>query len=149
VNAASLPEELLSAYLDGECTVAETAAVEERLRVDPQWRAVLDEVREARSVLRSLPRREPAAGFVDALLTMLRPAASTSARRPRRARFAAAIAAVAAVVAGFVLATPSHDTDDVTPPVATLADSHGATSSLQDDLVSGLAPVVASTGSPP
>ena len=48
-------EEMLSAYLDGECTDVESAWVEEQLAASPEMRAVLDDVRAARDAVRSLP----------------------------------------------------------------------------------------------
>ena len=65
---------------------------------------------------------------------------------PAGRRTFAGLAAVAAIVAGFVLASPKHDNARVAPPIATLADSHGATVSLQSDPVSGLAPIAATPG---
>lgn len=129
----ALPEDVLSAYLDGECTPVERAAVDARLATDPEWRAVLDEVAAARDAVRALPRREPPAGFIDELLHPARPARFT--------RAAAAVAAVAAVVAGFVLASPSRSDEPVAPQLATLSSSHGATVSLEEDPVTSLAPV--------
>jgi anti-sigma factor RsiW len=145
VKPESLPEDILSAYVDGECTDEERAAVDRRLASDAAWRAILEEVRDARAVVRALPPREPPAGFVERLLEAPDEVV-TPARRPRRVRIFAGVTAVAAVVAGFALASPSRDGDDVTPPVATLADSHGATSSLQQDPISGLAPIAATHG---
>jgi anti-sigma factor RsiW len=139
-----LPEELLSAYLDGECTDDERRAVEARLEVDPAWRAVLAEVRATRVILRGLPPREPPAGFIDSL-TLGR----HDQRRSRVPAVIAGLAAVAAILAGFVLASPSHRDTKVAPPIATLADSHAATVSLQSDPVSGLAPVAATPGAQP
>jgi anti-sigma factor RsiW len=139
-----LPEEVLSAYVDGECTDDERHAVEARLRVDAAWRAVLAEIRATRDVLRALPLREPPAGFLDSLTSDRH-----DGRRARAPAVIAGLAAIAAVFAGFVLASPSHRDTKVTPPIATLADSHGATLSLRSDPVSGLAPVAATRESRP
>ena len=49
-------DELLSAYVDDELTVAERALVAERLRVDPQARQMVEEVRSLSSAIPSLPR---------------------------------------------------------------------------------------------
>lgn len=49
-------DELLSAYLDGEVTEAERAAVEARLARDPVARALLEELRTLSNSLHSLPR---------------------------------------------------------------------------------------------
>jgi hypothetical protein len=50
--------ELLSAYLDGELTAAERAAVEQVLAADPQARQWLDELRALSHTLRALPRHK-------------------------------------------------------------------------------------------
>jgi hypothetical protein len=131
---ANLPEDLLSAYLDEECTPEERAQIEARLTADAQWRATLDDVRYAREVTRALPWVEPPAGFVDALLD------PPPAHRGR-ARLVAVAGAAAAVVAAVALAVPSGSGHRVQPQVATMSDQHGATAAQGDDPVSGLAPV--------
>ena len=143
---SGLPEDLISAYLDGECSEAERAAVAARLESDPEWQAVFAEVSAARDAVRALPPVEPPAGFIESLIDADAPNRAR-AHRSRRARTFAGLAAVAAIVAGFVLASPKHDNTRVAPPIATLADSHGATVSLQSDPVSGLAPIAATPGS--
>jgi anti-sigma factor RsiW len=148
VSPESLPEDLLSAYLDGECTADERDAVAARLETDPHWRAIYAEIREARDAVRSLPPRVPPAGFVERLLDAPEPETATR-RRARRPRIVAGVAAAAAVVVGFALASPSGGDGDVAPPIASLADSHGATVSLQSDPVSGLAPIAATSGIEP
>jgi hypothetical protein len=50
--------ELLSALVDGELTAAERAAVEKRLRDDPQAQAMVDELRAGSQMLQSLPKQE-------------------------------------------------------------------------------------------
>lgn len=50
------PEELLSAYLDGEVTAAERAQVEQMLASDPEARAALQELRALSAALQSLPK---------------------------------------------------------------------------------------------
>ncbi len=53
--------ELLSAYLDGQLDSKESARLESRLKSDESLRAVLDDLRAARGILRQLPqRRAPA-----------------------------------------------------------------------------------------
>ena len=53
----SLPDlELLSAYLDGQLNPHRKAALETHLRTDPVLRKHLDELRNTRQMLRSLPR---------------------------------------------------------------------------------------------
>ncbi len=143
---AGLPEDLISAYLDDECSEAERAAVAARLESDDAWQAVFAEVSAARDLVRALPPVEPPAGFIESLISASVPR-PVRAHRSRRARAFAGLAAVAAIVVGFMLASPKHDNTRVAPPIATLADSHGATVSLQSDPVSGLAPIAATPGS--
>jgi anti-sigma factor RsiW len=148
MSRANMPEDLISAYLDGECTEAERAAVAARLETDVEWQLVFAEVSAARDVVRALPGVEPPAGFIESLIEAPVPTSSrVRAHRSRRSRTIAGFAAAAAIVVGFVLASPKHDNTRVAPPIATLADSHGATVSLQSDPVSGLAPIAATPGS--
>jgi anti-sigma factor RsiW len=85
--------ELLSSYLDGQLKPSDSARLESRLSADPNLRAVLDDLRAARGLLRQLPMRKaprdfrltpkmvgknpplppvyPAFRFVTALATML------------------------------------------------------------------------------
>ncbi|HEX6963921.1 MAG TPA: zf-HC2 domain-containing protein [Lacipirellula sp.] len=49
-------DELLSAYVDGELTADERAAVEERLRADPHVAELVEELRSISSAIKSLPR---------------------------------------------------------------------------------------------
>jgi anti-sigma factor RsiW len=146
VNPDQLSEDVLSAYADGECTDAERLAVAARLTTDPQWREILDEIRATRDAVRALPRREPPSGFLD---TILEARGQDSRAHPmRRSRALAGLAAAAAIAVGFLLASPSGR-DDVAPPIASLADSHGATVSLQSDPLSGIVPIAANSGSEP
>lgn len=55
-NNTNLDDELLSAYVDGELTAAERAAVEARLQADPSARELVAEIKVLSSTLRSLPR---------------------------------------------------------------------------------------------
>jgi anti-sigma factor RsiW len=85
--------ELLSSYLDGQLKPSDSTRLESRLSADPNLRAVLDDLRAARGLLRQLPMRKaprdfrltpkmvgknpplprayPAFRFVTALATML------------------------------------------------------------------------------
>jgi len=157
VNGRALPDDVLSAYLDGECTPAERVAVEARLAADPRWRAELEAVRGARDALRRLPRREPPAGFLESLLTGVAASGRTgpssapavdelaAARRARRARgsalAAAAAAAAVAVAVAVAVATPEGGGgQEVSPAIAQLSQTHAATAGLEVDPVSGVAP---------
>jgi hypothetical protein len=55
--------EQLSAYLDGNLSEAETARLETRLRSEPALEAVLEELRQARTVLRRTPQRRAPRNF--------------------------------------------------------------------------------------
>lgn len=55
--------ELLSSYLDGQLSSADSARLEARLRTDPQLRSVLHDLRGARSLLRQLPMRKAPRNF--------------------------------------------------------------------------------------
>jgi len=162
-------EDVLSAYLDGECTAVETAWVEEQLAASPEMRAVLDDVRAARDAVRALPLRDAPPEFWEHLLAtgperadgpVEDPAGApalvaagdgapvdlAAARRRRRpSRWVAAVAGVAAaLVIGAVVFVPQEQS--VTPPVAALTDAHAVRSSLQDDAVSALVPLAVRGG---
>ena len=164
-------EELVSAYLDGECTDTETAWVEEQLAASAEARAVLDEVQAARDAVRSLPLRDAPPEFWARLLAT-GPDADADAdadsgadaaaavggagagatidlaeqrRRRRPSRWVAAVAGVAAaLVIGAVVFVPQEKS--VTPPIATLTDAHALRSSLQDDAVTSLVPLAVRGG---
>lgn len=55
--------ELLSAYLDGNLTQADSARLEARLSADPDLASVYQDLSQARSVLRRLPRRRAPRNF--------------------------------------------------------------------------------------
>src|SRR5690349_20066443 len=126
-GAEPMPEDALSAYLDGELSHDARAAVEARLAESEEWRAILDEVRAARDAVRALPAVEPPADFLPRLLSESDVAvvaappppptgppevvdleAARARRAPRRGRWVAALggAAAAAVVVS-VLVTPT------------------------------------------
>ena len=101
------PEELLSAYLDGEVTAAESEEVRGHLADCESCRGELADLVEARAAVRSLPMLE--------VPDLLLPAESA----PRRRWYAsvAAIAAVVALVVGMAIARPTPvTTDDVAVP---------------------------------
>jgi anti-sigma factor RsiW len=152
----ALDPDMLSAYLDGELTAAERAAVESRLEASAEWRAELAEVRTARDALRKLPARDAPAGFWDAVhagvvaaeddvhdaedpdvVVPMTTAVAKAHPRRRWAWVAASAAAVAAVVA--IVVVPHRS--EVSPNVATVVAQHGAQGSDHGDPVSMLAPV--------
>lgn len=55
--------ELLSSYLDGQLKQSDSARLETRLASDRDLRALLDELREARTLLRRLPARKAPRNF--------------------------------------------------------------------------------------
>jgi anti-sigma factor RsiW len=55
--------ELLSAYLDGQLSQAESARLEARLKTDPQLRTVFDDLSQSRALLRKLPARRAPRNF--------------------------------------------------------------------------------------
>lgn len=61
-------DELLSAYVDGELSDTELAAVEARLRDDPRARELVAELRGVSETLRSLPRHKLGADLREAVL---------------------------------------------------------------------------------
>ena len=156
-------EDVLSAYLDGECTDAERAWVDEQLATSEETRAVLAEVAEARDAVRALPLRDAPPEFWARLLaadpqpvpadapsvpapSVPAPVDLAEARRrrsPGRWLAAAAGVAAAAVIAAVIL-VPQPQT--VTPPVGAFTDAHAVRSSLQDDAVSSLAPLAVAAG---
>jgi anti-sigma factor RsiW len=151
VHDDALNPDMLSAYLDGELTDAERAAVETQLESSPEWREELAEVRAARDALRGLPERDAPAGFWDAVYAHVAAdsdeaatddvvvpiTAAPSHPRRRWPWIAASAAAVAAVVA--IVVVP-HRTE-VSPNVAAVVAQHGAQGSDNGDPVSMLAPV--------
>ncbi len=88
--------ELLSAYLDGQLGPSDSARIESRLNSDPNMRAALDDLRQARSLLRKLPQRRAPRNF-----TLTRQMAGLKAPEPRAyptLRLAAVLAALLFVV---------------------------------------------------
>src|ERR1044072_3598495 len=55
--------ELLSSYLDGQLKPSDSARLEARLTKDPDLRAVLNDLRSARGLLRRLPVRKAPRNF--------------------------------------------------------------------------------------
>ena len=141
----ALDPDMLSAYLDGELSDTERAAVEAQLEASAEWRDELAEVRAARDALRGLPEREAPDGFWDAVHARVEAdddvvVPITTARSHARRRWgwvAASAAAVAAVVA--VIVVPHRS--EVSPNVAAVVAQHGAQGSDNGDPVSMLAPV--------
>jgi anti-sigma factor RsiW len=149
-NGDALDPDMLSAYLDGELTDPERAAVDAQLESSTEWRDELAEVRAARDALRELPERNAPEGFWDSVHArvvadvepegdddVVVPIAAARSARRRWGWVAASAAAVAAVVA--VIVVPHRS--EVSPNVAAVVAQHGAQGSDNGDPVSMLAPV--------
>ena len=134
----TLDESLLSAYLDDELDAPTRAVVEAQLAERAEWRAVLEEVRETREALRSLPTVDAPPEFWarvledDGVVVRL----DAARRRSRLVRRMGAAAAVAAAVLG-VAFVPRPET--VQPPIGTFTQAHAERASLDNDAVSNLA----------
>ncbi len=63
-----IPEELISAYLDGELTSDEQLLVEEALRDDPQSQQLLDDLQSLHDRLQAIPRSEPSRDYTEQIL---------------------------------------------------------------------------------
>jgi|GEM_PF-2864400 len=63
-----IPEELISAYIDGELTSDEQQLVEEALRTDPQSQQLLEELQSLHDHLQSIPRSEPSQDYTQQIL---------------------------------------------------------------------------------
>jgi hypothetical protein len=64
----ALNEELLSAYLDGECTADEQADAEARIAASPELRQLVDDLRNVRASLEILPQHRLEANFAERVL---------------------------------------------------------------------------------
>lgn len=132
----------LSALVDGELTGPETEAVEQHLAQCPPCRAELEDVRQARSILRELPAVEPPFGAIDR--------ARTRVRRRGTGRWATASLGTAAAAWIVVLGVLTVPGKSVSPPVDQFAAAHAATSVSQSSTGSGVSAVMGrpSTGQP-
>jgi anti-sigma factor RsiW len=137
------PEELISAYLDGEATPDERALVEQRLADSEEWRDVLDEVRSTRELLLGLPTHEAPTGFWDSVLQpdIAPPVDLDAQRKKRRGKRAITWLAGAAAAAAVVAVVMIPQESKVKPAVATLVSRHAVRSSVTAEPVSELAPV--------
>jgi anti-sigma factor RsiW len=155
MSTSDPPDELLSAYLDGEVTDEEQSTVADALARSADCRATLAELAAARDAVRGLDAPEVPAGFLagieravaighTAQAAQAAPTASGADRsRSRRGLvWLAGGAAAAALLAAMVI--PS--TERVDPAVRARVDAHAARSSVSDDPVSELAPVATATG---
>jgi anti-sigma factor RsiW len=148
MSAVDPPEELLSAYLDGEVTAEERTLVDARLEESAEWRAVLEEVRETRELLQGLPTIDAPPGLWDSMLASDDRAPAEAApvgpiesaqHRPGKRIVAWCAGAAAAAAVAAVLLVPSQS--QVKPSVATFVNQHAVRSSVTEEPVSQLAPV--------
>ncbi|HEY1279770.1 MAG TPA: zf-HC2 domain-containing protein [Acidimicrobiales bacterium] len=93
------PEELLSAYLDGEVTADERAYVEEHLTTCSTCRAEFEEERDVRAAVRSLPPVDPPFGFFERVLRE----GPTDPAEPKKRRFKFGMANLVATAAAWIL----------------------------------------------
>jgi negative regulator of sigma E activity len=142
--------DVLSAYLDGECTEVERAEVEARLAESAEWRAELEEVRGARTMLRAVADRDAPAGFWDSVLatvaaadeepdTGAAPVVSLEEKRRKRGRWIATAFAAAAAVGLAVVIVPHRD--NVSPDVTAVVAQHGAQTSDHGEPIGTITPV--------
>jgi predicted anti-sigma-YlaC factor YlaD len=110
------PGDLLSAYLDGELSGPEARRVEAHLVGCGACNAELDDLGQARRMLRDLPPVPAPAGFTRGLVERRRRAA-------RRGTGLALVAASIAVVAGLVLADPHEDRPSGSQPMTLSGDA--------------------------
>ncbi len=66
------PEDLLSAFLDGETSPAETARLEKQLSADPLLREQLQELREISSAVQQIPLPAPPVGLHESVMSAIR-----------------------------------------------------------------------------
>ena len=74
-----IPDELISAYLDGELDTQQRAQVEQLLDSDPRHQQLLEELRTLRETLQSLPRRRLGPDFPERVLRMAEQRSATAA----------------------------------------------------------------------
>ena len=150
MTPADLPDDLLSAYVDGELDADTRAAVEDQLSASAAWREALAEVTAARDAVRALPPLDLSPEAWDRLLGRVgadEPARSgapgrvAAFRRSIRRQPGPWIGAVAgaAAVAALVAALVVPNQQRVTPKVATFSTQQQARASVVGDPVSALA----------
>lgn len=147
-----MDDELLSAWLDGELSDDQHAALGAVLEGDPAHRAALAELDQTRALVRRMPMQEPPAGFRASLLeepitSVTHLDAARARRRPDpladrhgARRVTAAVAGIAAVAA-VVIAVVVPGVTRVQPALATDVRVHQAGVAASGDPVSGLAPL--------
>jgi anti-sigma factor RsiW len=115
-NNSNLDDELLSAYIDGELTDEERAAVEARLEADPAARELVTEMRSLSGALKSLPRESLNEDLRSAVLGQIgnRPVSLPRVERTATRRLMwPAIAIAAALMLMFVQGEQNREVDRV------------------------------------
>jgi anti-sigma factor RsiW len=142
----SYDSELVTAYLDGECTPEEQRWIERRLAESSDLRELLVQLGAVRDAVRALPPRAAPSEFWARLLTDSldrdldpRPVADGAPRRRVGRWVTAAVGSAAAAAIAAIVLVPQPE--KATPPVAAFTDAHAVRTSLQDDAVSSLAPL--------
>lgn len=149
----SWDEELLSAYLDDECTEEEREQVQAQLAQSPELQQLLGDIESTRVSVRALPavdgppefwaRLLAGPGLVTVAVADADPPSVATLADRRASRVprwvVAAGGAVAAAVVAVVIFVPQPE--QVSPPVATFTDAHNVRSSLDSDAVSSLVPL--------
>ena len=101
--SCSQSSELLTAYIDGELTADEVAAVEAHLPGCAVCQAQVASLHAAIGTLAALPALQPSADFEEAVLAALRP---SRVRRPHWARRAAVMIVAGGAVAAALIVMP-------------------------------------------
>ena len=121
--------DLLSALLDGQLAEDEASSVRAHVATCEACTRELDDVREARRLVRELPAVEPPAGFLESLLSD-EPVVVPIAGRSRRRRLLPAIGAVAAAAAAvgvIVVVTDDDGAATLQPDVEIAIERHDET----------------------
>ncbi len=109
----SSDDELLSAYVDGELTEDEHAKVEQRLRDDPNAKALVDQLREISQTMQSLPRLTASEGLRQAVLQRTLPSESEERQLSWSRRLLWPALAVAAVLMLMLYRPQDNIPDDI------------------------------------
>jgi hypothetical protein len=141
------PDELLSAYLDGELTADERSVVERHLAESQADRQLLGELQSLKRDLAALPQAKVDAGFADRVVEAALAAKASSSvvatrpvREPGAQRWSYAAAAIVAVAASLLLFAKPWQPEGV-PTVHVLSELPGAA-----NIESSLSPLVAALG---
>lgn len=151
----TVPDDRVSAYLDGELTPRERAEVEALLAADPAWRADAESLAAVRDAARALAVAEPPDGFWAEMVAAVRAdeesslrsgATASPARRRARHPLRWVGAGVAASVLLFAAALAVPHERDVKPSIDAYAEAHSARAGATADPLSPVAPAVVQAG---